>query len=119
MAGRPPLKDGPKFGQRLAAARKAMGYSQQALATILGTTRDNIAYYERKATNPTLEFIQRCADVLEVSVADLIGAKAANAAAKPPGPPSYLQKQIDRISLLPPSKRRFVSEFLDTVLKKG
>jgi transcriptional regulator with XRE-family HTH domain len=119
MAGRPPLKDAPEFGQRLAHFRKDRGYSQEALAQLLGTTRNNIAYYERKAKNPTLEFIQRCAVVLEVSVADLIGAEAAKAAAKPPGPPSYLQKQMDQVSLLPPAKRRFVSEFLDTVLKQA
>jgi transcriptional regulator with XRE-family HTH domain len=119
MAGRPPLTDAPTFGRRRAAARKARGYSQEALADLLGTTRDNIAYYERKATNPTLAFIKRCAEELEVSVADLIGAEAAKAVAKPPGPTPYLQKQIDQISLLSPAKRRFVSEFLDTVLKQA
>lgn len=118
MAGRPPLTDAPDFGKRLAYFRKDRGYSQEALAQLLGTTRNNIAYYERKATNPTLEFIQRCAVVLEVSVADLISAEAAKVAAKPPGPPSYLQKQIDQIGRLPPAKLRFVSEFLDTVLKQ-
>jgi len=116
MAGRPPTKDAPEFGKRLAAARRAKGLSQEALAKLLGTTRVNIGYYERKATNPTLEFMQRCADVLEIPLNDLIG--SAGKTSKP-GPPSKLQRQIEQIRHLPRSKQRFVSEFLDTILKKA
>jgi transcriptional regulator with XRE-family HTH domain len=118
MAGRPPLKDAPDFGKRLAAARRAKGLSQAALAKLLGTTRVNIGYYERKATNPTLEFIQRCADALEVSVTELIDGKPSKNGRKP-GPPSHLQKQIDQLRNLPRSKQRFVSELLATVLNKA
>ena len=118
MAGRPPLTDAPDFGKRLAAARRAKGLSQEALAKLLGTTRVNIGYYERKATNPTLEFIHRCADVLEVSPAELIGGKSATNGHKP-GPPSLLQKQIDQLRNLPRAKQRFVSELLATVLSKA
>lgn len=118
MAGRPPTKDAPDFGKRLAAARRAKGLSQEALADLLGTTRVNVGYYERKATNPTLEFIQRCADALAVPLADLIGAEAPKNGHKP-GPPSKLQQQIEEIRRLPRAKQRFVSELLDTVLQKA
>ncbi|MBA3607020.1 MAG: helix-turn-helix transcriptional regulator [Chthoniobacterales bacterium] len=118
MAGRPPTKDAPDFGKRLAAARRAKGLSQEALAKLLGTTRVNVGYYERKATNPTLEVIQRCAEALSVPVADLIGATAPKNGRKP-GPPSRLQKQIEQISQLPRSRQRFVSEMLDTVLQNS
>jgi len=118
MAGRPPTKDAPNFGKRLSAARRLKGLSQEALAKLLGTTRVNIGYYERKATNPTLEFIQRCADALEVPLSDLIGPEASKNGHKP-GPPSKLQQQIEEIRRLPRSKQRFVSELLDTVLQKA
>lgn len=118
MAGRPPTKDAPDFGKRLAAARRTKGLSQEALADLLGTTRVNIGYYERKATNPTLDFIQRCADALDVPLADLIGAEPPKNGHKP-GPPSKLQQQIEEIRRLPRSKQRFVSELLDTVLQKA
>ncbi|PZR76759.1 MAG: transcriptional regulator [Chthoniobacterales bacterium] len=118
MAGRPPTKDAPDFGKRLAAARRAKGLSQEALAKLLRTTRVNIGYYERKATNPSLDFIHRCAEVLSVSVADLIGAAAPKNGRKP-GPPSRLQKQIEQIGQLPRARQRFVSEMLDTVLQKS
>lgn len=115
MAGRPPTKDAPEFGQRLAAARKAKGLSQETFAKMLRTTRSNVAYYERKAGNPTMDFIQRCAAILDISAGELIGAQAPK---HRPGPPSRLQQQIEQISRLPRSKQRFVSELLDTVLQK-
>jgi transcriptional regulator with XRE-family HTH domain len=115
MAGRPPLKDAPDFGKRLAAARKAKGLSQVAFAQALGTTRSNLAYYERKASNPTMDFIHRCAAILDVSAGELIGAQVPK---HRPGPPSRLQHQIEQISRLPRSKQRFVSQLLDTVLQK-
>lgn len=118
MAGRPPTKDAPDFGKRLAAARRAKGLSQEAMAKLLGTTRVNIGYYERKATNPTLEFIQRCADALDISLSDLIGAAVPKTGHKP-GPISKLQQQIEEIRRLPRSRQRFVSELLDTVLQKA
>ena len=116
MAGRPPTKDAPPFGERMAAARKARGLSQEALASKLATTRANIAYYERKAGNPTLEFIQRCAEVLAVSVSELMGEAAP--AAKRPGPASRLEKQVEQIRRLSRSDQQFVSKFLDQVLSK-
>ena len=118
MAGRPPTKDAPDFGKRLAAARRTKGLSQEALAELLGTTRVNVGYYERKATNPTLEFIQRCADALNIPIADLIGVEAPKRSHKP-GPSSKLQQQIEEIRRLPRSKQRFVSELLDTILQKA
>jgi DNA-binding XRE family transcriptional regulator len=59
MADRPPTKEAPIFGQRLAALRRAKGLSQTQLAELLDITRKMIDYYERRAGNPSLDFIQR------------------------------------------------------------
>ena len=115
MAGRPPTKEAPFFGQRLAALRKARGLSQEGLASELETSRANIAYYERKAANPTLDFILRCADVLEVSPTDLIGSQTQNGRQKP-GPKSKLERQFEHISRLPRQRRQFVSKVLEELL---
>ena len=48
MAGRPPTREAPIFGQRLAAARKARGWSQTEFAKRLSVTRALIDYYERR-----------------------------------------------------------------------
>ena len=116
MAGRPPTKEAPIFGQRLAAARKARGWSQTDFAKRLSVTRALIDYYERRAKNPTVDFIHRAAEVLGVSAADLIGDNG-NGSRKRPGPPSKMEQQIDELRRLPKAKQRFVSELLDTVLK--
>jgi transcriptional regulator with XRE-family HTH domain len=116
MAGRPATKDAPLFGQRLAALRKERGLSQETLAARLGTTRAAIVYYERKAGNPTLDFIQHCAEFFDVSVSDLIESAQQNSK---PGRKSRLQKQIEEIQQLPPSKQRFVSDFLNTFLRQN
>src|SRR6266498_6107565 len=75
MAGRPATKEAPMFGQRLAALRRGKGLSQTQLADLLDTTRKMIDYYERRAGNPSLDFIQRAAEALDVSVAELLGSE--------------------------------------------
>lgn len=75
MAGRPPTKEAPIFGQRLAALRRAKGLSQTQLAELLETTRKMIDDYERRAGNPSLDLIQRAAEALDVSVAELLGSQ--------------------------------------------
>ncbi len=116
MAGRPPTKEAPLFGQRLAQARKAQGLSQEELAAKLGTSRVNLAYYERKAENPTLEFLNRCAEVLKIPISELIGEDHMAQQGKP-GPKSKLEKQLEAVRGLPRAKQKFVSEFLATVLQ--
>lgn len=119
MAGRPPTKEAPFFGQRLALIRKEKGYSQEKLAEILGTTRPNIAYYERSAKNPTLDFIQRCADVLEVTAADLIGDGEAASTVRKRGPKSALEKSYEQVSNLPRSKQQEILKVVDALLAQS
>ena len=117
MAGRPPTKTAPPFGKRLATLRQSKALSQETLARLLKTTRANIAYYERNATNPSLEFIQRCADVLDVPLNELISEVPASKAGKP-GPKSKLERQFESISQLPRSEQQFVSKLLDQLLNQ-
>jgi transcriptional regulator with XRE-family HTH domain len=116
MAGRPPTKEAPPFGKRLAAARKSKGWSQAELARRLHATRALIDYYERRAKNPTIEFVQRAAEALDVSVEELVNGEGKEIRRRP-GPASKIEKQIEDIRRLPRTKQRFVSELLDTVLK--
>jgi len=120
MAGRPPTKEAPLFGQRLALLRKEKGYSQEKLAEMLGTTRPNIAYYERSAKNPTLDFIQRCADVLGVTVADLIGdGEAAASASRKRGPKSALERSYEQVSGLPRSRQQEILKVVDALVAQS
>lgn len=118
MAGRPPTKEAPPFGQRLAAFRKKHGWSQTGLAERLDTTREVIDYYERRAMNPSLDFIERAAEALEVSVAELLGSEPKPARGRP-GPPPALALRFEQIRQLPRKEQDFVIRFLDTVLERA
>ena len=118
MAGRPPTKEAPPFGRRLAALRKSKGLSQSQLAKLIGTNREMIDYYERRAVNPALQFIEQAAEALEVSVAELLGSETKAARSKP-GPTPQLQLRFERIKKLPRKDQEFVIRFLDTVLERA
>ena len=118
MAGRPASKQAPPFGQRLSAFRKKRGLTQTALAERLGITQKMVDYYERRAVNPSLALIERAADTLEVSVAELLGSEPQTVRRKP-GPASQLELRIERIKRLPRKDQEFVLRFLDTVLERA
>jgi hypothetical protein len=72
--------------------------------------------YEWRSPSPALDFIERAAAVLEVTVAELLGSEPVAAKAKP-GPASQLQRKFEQVKLLPREKQKFVLQFLDTVLE--
>jgi transcriptional regulator with XRE-family HTH domain len=100
MAGRPATKEAPLFGQRLAAVRRSKGMTQKELADRLGVKRVLIDYYERRSPNPALDFIERAAEALGVSVAELLGSQPNTMKAKP-GPVSQLERKFEQVKLLP------------------
>jgi transcriptional regulator with XRE-family HTH domain len=118
MAGRPPTREAPLFGQRLAAVRRSRGWSQTKLAQKLQTTQKLIDYYERRAANPSLAFIERAAAALEIPAAELLGNDGKRARGRP-GPSPQLARRLEQIRLLPRKEQEFVIRFLDTVLEKA
>ena len=115
MAGRPPTKEAPLFGQRLAAVRRNKGLTQAELAARMKTTQKMVEYYERRAPNPALEVIERAAEALEVSVAELLGSQPHTTRAKP-GPVSQLERRFEQIRLLPRKRQQFILQFLDAMI---
>ena len=118
MAGRPAEKEAPFFGQRLSAVRRNKGLTQRELAERMQVKRELIDYYERRSPNPALDFIERAAAALEVSVAELLGSEP-NTPRSKPGPQSQLQRKFEQVKLLPREKQKFILQFLDTVLESN
>ena len=119
MSTCPPVNNAPLFGQRLAGSSpQKPGMVAAMLAEKLDTNQKVIDYYERRAANPSLAFIQKAAKVLEVSTADLVGNESNNPKSKP-GPPPALALRFERIRQLPRKEQDFVIRFLDTVLEKA
>lgn len=76
--------------------------SQKELGERLGTTQKTIDYYERRAVNPTLELVQKVAEALECSPAELIGDDGApRTVSRKAGPTGKVQKAFEDVARLP------------------
>jgi len=116
MAGRPPTKEAPEFGRRLAAIRKERGLTQPQFAELLEMTPKGIDYYERRAKNPSFEFVQKASEALGLTPDELMGVEAPKSKS---GPSPKLQKQLEQIQQLPRSKQRVVSQLLEAFLSQN
>ncbi len=99
----------------MAAFRVAKGLSQGELAKALGMTRELVTYYERVATNPSLDVVQNVADFFGVSVGELLKDAAPRAAAKP-GPASHLEQLAARATKLPRAEQKAAIKMLEGLL---
>jgi len=116
-SGRLPSKPAPKFGQRMAAFRRAKGLTQAELALALTMTRDQIAYYERAALNPSMDAVARIAAFFGVSVGELFNDP--RRAPKKPGPPSQFTQLADRLDQLPRAQQKVVARMLEGFLQQA
>jgi transcriptional regulator with XRE-family HTH domain len=114
--GRPTKRTQPKFGQRLAALRMQQGLSQSQFAKKLNIKRELLAYYERYAKNPTIEFVERASNALQVSTDELLSDHPKSN--RKPGPPSRFHLLADQLSHLPRNKQKAVIEFLEGFLSQ-
>ena len=81
------------FGENLKTFRKQKGFSQEELATRLHVVRQTISKWEKNLSVPDADTFIRLAEVLEVSVSELLGAKIENENAA-----SDVAEQLSRIN---------------------
>ena len=101
----------------MAAFRVAKGLTQFQLADALGMTRNQIAYYERSAGNPTFEVVEKIAAFFGVTVGELFN-DTTKARAKP-GPPSQFAQLVERLDQLPRAQQKFVIQMVEGFLKQA
>lgn len=118
MAGRPSTREPSAFGKRLSSLREARGLSQAEFAERLGVSQQLIAYYERRAPSPNLDFIEKAALGLGVELAALVTDGKTTRRSKP-GPASRLDERFERVRLLPKKKQELAIKMLDLVLEGG
>ncbi|MGH7166275.1 MAG: helix-turn-helix domain-containing protein [Nitrospiraceae bacterium] len=104
-----------RFGARLAALRKAAGYTQAELAADVGTTQRMMAYYERQAEHPPAHLLPALAQALGISTDDLLGVTPMKRATRPTG---RLQRRLQQLEKMPPKAKRQVLQVLDTFLER-
>lgn len=66
------------FGENLRTLRKQKGFSQEELAARLHVVRQTISKWEKNLSVPDADTLIRLAEILEVSVSELLGAKIEN-----------------------------------------
>ena len=71
------------IGKNLQKLRKQRSLTQEALAEAVGVARQTIAKWETEESTPDLEMSGRLAEVLEVSLDDLVNAPADELEGKP------------------------------------
>lgn len=71
------------IGERLKTLREERGYSLTKLADLAGVSKSYLSYLERDLRdNPSLQFLSKIADALDVTLEYLIGMEYANTAEK-------------------------------------
>ena len=81
------------FSENLKALRKQKGFSQEELAASLHVARQTISKWEKNLSVPDAVTLIRLAEILEVSVSELLGEKIENENAT-----SDVAEQLSRIN---------------------
>jgi transcriptional regulator with XRE-family HTH domain len=115
MAGRPAITPAPPFGAKLAELRKLRGLTQPQLAQALDVSLDMLIYYERRAKNPSTDFVKKAAAFFNVSADELLGHVVQSK--RKSGPPSALEQRLAAVRQLPREKQKLVLQVIDTFLR--
>ncbi len=106
------------FGNRLATFRKAAGYTQDELSNALGVSRRMIAYYEGETQHPPTTILPRLAQVLSVSVDELLNGNSPREAL--PHPLSgRLQRKLEALEKLSAKDQRQALQLLDSFIDQA
>ena len=104
------------FGRNLWRLRKKRDMRQEDLAKAIGVPRDTVSYYECKAKNPTIEFVQKVADYFSVGTDELFLDAPENRIK--PGPKSKVEEKIEAIKGLPKNEQKAVFTLIDSLASK-
>ena len=102
-----------EFPERLAALRKARGFTQQTLADKVGVHVLQIRRYEGGASQPTLEVLRKLAVALSVSADELVFNRDER------GPDEDLRLQFEALSALSPEEKNVAKAVLDAMIVKN
>ena len=80
-------------------------------------TRARIVYYERAATNPSLDVVEQVADFFGVTVGELFNDTTKGRSK--PGPPSQFAQLAARLDQLPRAQQKTVAQMLEGFLKQA
>lgn len=98
------------LGDRLARLRRSKGFSKTDLAERLGVTVTSICYWEQGRSRPRLDRLQRLADLLGTSPAELLSRSSAPGSDHLSELVTRMRAEIAHAAGTTPSKVRIVIE---------
>lgn len=107
---------GQGFGPRLAALRKAAGFTQHQLAAEIGISRRRIAYYESESEHPPANLLADLARVLNVTADQLLTEAPAKRQVKASLSPR-LERRLKQIERLSPKPKQQLLSLIDTFIE--
>jgi transcriptional regulator with XRE-family HTH domain len=113
-----PSPEAHPFGQRMAKFRRDRGWSQAELGRHLNLSRGMVAYYESCSKNPTLDFVEKVAEVFGFSVGELMESNGSSLPKRKRGPSSRLEQLTGELAKLPKSKQAVVAQMLEGFLQQ-
>lgn len=105
-----------KFGVHLVALRKAAGLSQNQLADRVGVTQSNISFWEQWDKPPRGEVLPKLAEVLGVSMDELLNFKAPRPKA---GPKGKVLEAFEAVSKLPRRQQEHVLKVVNALVAQA
>jgi len=109
-------QDANGFGARLADLRKSCGLTQTQLGDAVGASKRVIAYYETDGGQPPGAMLPNLADMLGVSVEQLLGTKVIKKKESPKT--ARLLNRLRKVEELSPTDQRAVLKYIDTLYEK-
>lgn len=108
-----------ELGARVAELRKAQGITQIQMADALGVSQQTVNSYEVGRRRIPVSALPLLAKLLTTSIDELLLGEQGKTAGGKRGPTSKLQQQMERVSMLPRAKQKFVMEMIDTVIQQA
>jgi transcriptional regulator with XRE-family HTH domain len=100
---------------RLAALRKAHGFTQAQLADLIGVSRDLMSNFEKGRTRLTDESIINLARALKVSTDELLGLTPTSVQDEAPG--LRFTRRLRDLDQLPEAKKKAILKTLDDLIR--
>jgi transcriptional regulator with XRE-family HTH domain len=104
------------FGERLAALRKAAGYTQVEFATEVGISQRMVAYYEGPDAHPPAHLLADMARALGLSTDEILGLAPMRRTKKAGN--TRLERRLHQLEKLPPTEKRQVLQLIDAFIER-
>ena len=112
------IKTVTNCGENLTRLRKAAGLTQRELARLLCEPQSNIAFWEHSKKPPRSDILPSLANILGVSVEQIINPNSLPATKLSHGPAGKLRKTFDLVASLPRHQQEKILEVVYLYLDK-